>query len=58
MHSSPARRPWTSARVPDVAQNAAMLLTLMWYHAGNRKGEKDMVVFPYKDRLALFTKYL
>jgi glucose-6-phosphate isomerase len=45
-------------RVPDVAQNAAMLLALMWYHAGNGKGEKDMVVLPYKDRLALFTKYL
>jgi glucose-6-phosphate isomerase len=45
-------------RVPDLAQNAAMLLALMWYHAGNGKGEKDMVVLPYKDRLALFTKYL
>src|SRR5215472_9641839 len=45
-------------RVPDVAQSAAMLLALMWYHAGNGKGEKDMVVLPYKDRLALFTKYL
>jgi glucose-6-phosphate isomerase len=47
-------------RVPDVAQNAAMLLALMWYCAGNGKGkgEKDMVVLPYKDRLALFTKYL
>ena len=45
-------------RVPEVAQNAAMLLALMWYYAGNGKGEKDMVVLPYKDRLALFTKYL
>jgi len=45
-------------RVPDVAQNAAMLLALMWYYVGNGKGEKDMVVLPYKDRLALFTKYL
>src|SRR6188474_1741236 len=45
-------------RVPNVAQNAAMLLALMWYYAGNGKGEKDMVVLPYKDRLALFTKYL
>src|SRR5437764_10873616 len=45
-------------RVPDVAQNAAMLLALMWYHAGNGRGQKDMVVLPYKDRLALFTKYL
>jgi glucose-6-phosphate isomerase len=45
-------------RVRDVAQNASMLLALMWYYAGNGKGEKDMVVLPYKDRLALFTKYL
>ena len=45
-------------RVRDVTQNAAMLLALMWYYAGNGKGEKDMVVLPYKDRLALFTKYL
>jgi glucose-6-phosphate isomerase len=45
-------------RAPDVAQNAAMRLALMWYYAGNGKGEKDMVVLPYKDRLALFTKYL
>jgi len=35
-----------------------MLLALMWYYAGNGKGEKDMVVLPYNDRLALFTKYL
>ena len=45
-------------RTPDAAQNAAMLLALMWYHAGNGKGEKDMVILPYKDRLALFSRYL
>src|SRR5207253_2176548 len=45
-------------RIPDTAQNAAMLLALMWYYAGNAKGEKDMVILPYKDRLALFSKYL
>jgi glucose-6-phosphate isomerase len=45
-------------RIPDTAQNAAMLLALMWYHAGNGKGEKDMVILPYKDRLALFSRYL
>ena len=36
----------------------AMLLALMWYYAGNGKGDKDMVILPYKDRLALFAKYL
>src|SRR6266516_1329018 len=45
-------------RVPDVTQNAAMLLALMWYYAGNGKGDKDMVILPYKDRLALIAKYL
>src|SRR5213078_1881260 len=43
---------------PVAAQNAAMLLALMWYYAGDGKGEKDMVILPYKDRLALFSKYL
>jgi glucose-6-phosphate isomerase len=45
-------------RARDVAQNAAMLLALMWYYAGNGKGEKDMVILPYKDQLRLFSKYL
>src|SRR5438445_4251334 len=45
-------------RVPDVTQNAAMILALMWYYAGSGKGDKDMVIIPYKDRLALFAKYL
>ncbi len=45
-------------RTPDAAENAAMLLALMWYYAGNGKGDKDMVIIPYKDRLALFAKYL
>ncbi len=45
-------------RTQDVIQNAAMLLALMWYYAGNGRGDKDMVILPYKDRLALFAKYL
>ncbi len=45
-------------RVPVASRNAAMLLALMWYYAGNGRGEKDMVILPYKDRLALFSKYL
>jgi glucose-6-phosphate isomerase len=45
-------------RVNQAEQNAAMLLALMWYYAGNGKGEKDMVILPYKDRLALFSRYL
>jgi glucose-6-phosphate isomerase len=45
-------------REPDEKQNAAMLLALMWYYAGDGRGKKDMVILPYKDRLALFSKYL
>jgi glucose-6-phosphate isomerase len=45
-------------RVNNLSENAAMLLALMWYYAGNGKGEKDMVILPYKDRLMLFSRYL
>lgn len=45
-------------RVADVRANAAMQLALMWYYATGGRGEKDMVVLPYKDRLVLFSKYL
>ena len=45
-------------RTNEAPQNAAMLLALMWHYAGNGRGEKDMVVLPYKDRLMLFSKYL
>jgi glucose-6-phosphate isomerase len=45
-------------RQPNERQNAAMLLALMWYFAGDGQGKKDMVILPYKDRLALFSKYL
>jgi glucose-6-phosphate isomerase len=45
-------------RNQDPRQNPATLLALMWYHAGNGRGQKDMVVLPYKDRLELFSRYL
>jgi glucose-6-phosphate isomerase len=45
-------------RVPDLKANPAALLALSWYFAGNGKGEKDMVVLPYKDSLLLFSRYL
>jgi glucose-6-phosphate isomerase len=47
---------WT--RVADMRKNPAMMLALSWHFAGGGKGAKDMVVLPYKDRLALFSKYL
>ncbi|NEO86425.1 MAG: glucose-6-phosphate isomerase [Spirulina sp. SIO3F2] len=45
-------------RVPDLTHNPAALLALAWYFAGNGKGSKDMVILPYKDSLALFSRYL
>jgi len=45
-------------RATDVKKNPAMLLSLSWLKATNGKGEKDMVVLPYKDRLTLMSKYL
>jgi glucose-6-phosphate isomerase len=45
-------------RTDDIRRNAAMLLALMWYHAGGGQGLKDMVILPYKDRLLLFSRYL
>jgi glucose-6-phosphate isomerase len=36
----------------------SMLLSLAWFESGNGKGEKNMVLLPYKDRLELFSKYL
>lgn len=45
-------------RTTSGRQNPAMLLALMWHHAGKGQGLKDMVILPYKDRLVLFSKYL
>jgi glucose-6-phosphate isomerase len=45
-------------REQNIERNAAMLLASMWYYAGNGRGEKDMVILPYKDRLVLLSKYL
>lgn len=45
-------------RVPQVKENPAALLAMAWYHCGQGRGSKDMVLLPYKDRLALFSKYL
>lgn len=47
-----------ATRNPDVKHNPAALLALSWYYAGKGKGEKDMVILPYKDSLLLFSRYL
>lgn len=45
-------------RQHDARRNPAALMALMWHHATGGKGQKDMVVLPYKDRLLLFSRYL
>ncbi len=47
-----------ATRLPEIKGNPAALLALAWYFSGNGKGEKDMVVLPYKDSLLLFSRYL
>ncbi|MBM4280118.1 MAG: glucose-6-phosphate isomerase [Deltaproteobacteria bacterium] len=45
-------------RTTNVRQNPGLLLALAWRKATGGRGAKDMVVLPYKDRLALVSKYL
>jgi glucose-6-phosphate isomerase len=47
-----------ATRRRDVENNPAALMALMWLHATGGKGQKDMVVLPYKDRLLLLSRYL
>jgi glucose-6-phosphate isomerase len=45
-------------RINNVTLNPSSQLSLVWYKSGNGKGDKNMVVLPYKDSLELFPKYL
>jgi glucose-6-phosphate isomerase len=45
-------------RVAQLGHNPAMDMALAWYAAGNGKGDKNLVILPYKDRLELLSKYL
>ncbi|MGD1861583.1 MAG: glucose-6-phosphate isomerase [Leptolyngbyaceae cyanobacterium] len=47
-----------ATRVADLRQNPAAMLALSWYYVGEGHGLKDMVLLPYKDSLALFSRYL
>lgn len=47
-----------ATRVRAVFSNPAAFLVMAWIHAGKGRGEKNMIVIPYKDRLELFSKYL
>ncbi|NQV40974.1 MAG: glucose-6-phosphate isomerase [Candidatus Marinimicrobia bacterium] len=45
-------------RSGDISDNPAALLAQAWFILSEGKGNKDMVVLPYKDRLLLFSRYL
>jgi len=47
-----------ATRSNKTRHNPAALMALMWYYATRGRGEKDMVMLPYKDRLLLFSRYL
>jgi len=47
-----------ATRSKSTLENPAAMLATSWFFAGNGKGDKCMVVLPYKDRLELFSKYL
>ncbi len=39
-------------------ENPALVLAAMWYLAGNGRGDRNMVIVPYSDRLVLLSRYL
>lgn len=45
-------------RRPVLDDNPAALLALAWHHAGRGRGDRAMVVLPYKDRLSFAARYL
>jgi glucose-6-phosphate isomerase len=47
-----------ATRRADVWRNPATMLAAYWHHEGNGRGERAMVVLPYKDRLVLLSRYL
>ena len=47
---------WT--RAEDPFANPAMILAAAWYLAGNGRGDRNMVIVPYSDRLVLLSRYL
>ena len=45
-------------RDTNASKNPAMMLSAMWYIAGAGKGDRNMVIVPYSDRLVLLSRYL
>jgi glucose-6-phosphate isomerase len=46
---------WT--RCENAVKNPAYMLAAMWYLAGDGKGDRNMVIVPYSDRLILLSRY-
>ena len=46
---------WTRSQT---VHNPALVLAELWWTEGNGKGDRNMVVLPYKDSLGLFGRYL
>jgi glucose-6-phosphate isomerase len=49
---------WTSSPESQLEANPAYMLAAMWYIAGNGKGDRNMVIVPYSDRLVLLSRYM
>jgi glucose-6-phosphate isomerase len=47
-----------ATRSADVRQNPAAMLAAFWHAQGHGRGDRAMVVLPYKDRLLLLSRYL
>ena len=47
---------WT--RNSNYKDNPAAMLAAMWYIAGEGRGNRNMVIVPYSDRLVLLSRYL
>jgi glucose-6-phosphate isomerase len=45
-------------RVEDAGKNPALLMAMFWWSEAKGRGERSMVVLPYKDRLAFLGRYL
>lgn len=45
-------------RKKDFSKNPAYMLSAMWYIAGKGKGDRNMVIVPYSDRLVLLSRYM
>ncbi|MCA9178048.1 MAG: glucose-6-phosphate isomerase [Planctomycetales bacterium] len=47
-----------ATRVSGLRENPALMLAMLWYHAVEVEGRRNMVILPYCDRLLLLSKYL